>query len=94
MGSFKGGFQRALKEAGVLFASDGKKRVPYSLRHTYATMRLAMLTEQHEQPAIAKAAAGVGEFAQLDAQFGIRRPARLVADHLAVGADDRAGPPF
>ena len=39
--SFKGGFQRALKEAGVLFASDGKKRVPYSLRHTYATMRLA-----------------------------------------------------
>ena len=25
--SFKGGFQRALKEAGVLFASDGKKRV-------------------------------------------------------------------
>ena len=28
VGSFKGGFQRALKEAGVLFASDGKKRVP------------------------------------------------------------------
>ena len=41
VGSFKGGFQRALKEVGVLFASDGKKRVPYSLRHTYATMRLA-----------------------------------------------------
>ena len=41
VGSFKGGFQRALKEAGVLFASDGKKRVPYSLRHTYATMRIA-----------------------------------------------------
>ena len=41
VGTFKGGFQRALKEAGVLFASDGKKRVPYSLRHTYATMRLA-----------------------------------------------------
>jgi integrase len=41
VGSFKGGFQRALKEAGVLYASDGKKRVPYSLRHTYATMRLA-----------------------------------------------------
>jgi integrase len=33
VGSFKGGFQRALKEAGVLFAS--------SRRHTYATMRLA-----------------------------------------------------
>jgi integrase len=41
VGSFKGGFQRVLKEAGVLYASDGKKRVPYSLRHTYATMRLA-----------------------------------------------------
>jgi integrase len=41
VGSFKGGFQRALREAGVLFASDGKKRVPYSLRHTYATMRIA-----------------------------------------------------
>ncbi|MHC6157815.1 hypothetical protein ACVSQB_39415, partial [Bradyrhizobium elkanii] len=27
--SFKGGFQRALKEAGVLYASNGKKRVPY-----------------------------------------------------------------
>jgi hypothetical protein len=24
-----------------LFASDGKKRVPYSLRHTYATMRIS-----------------------------------------------------
>jgi integrase len=41
VGSFKGGFQRALKEAGILYASDGKKRVPYSLRHTYATMRIA-----------------------------------------------------
>ena len=33
--------QRVLREAGVLHASDGKKRVPYSLRHTYATMRIA-----------------------------------------------------
>jgi integrase len=41
VGSFKGGFQRVLKEAGVLFASNGKKRVPYSLRHTYATMRIS-----------------------------------------------------
>jgi integrase len=24
-----------------LFSADGKKRVPYSLRHTYATMRIA-----------------------------------------------------
>ena len=41
VGSFKGGFQRVLREAGILYASDGKKRVPYSLRHTYATMRIA-----------------------------------------------------
>jgi integrase len=41
VGSFKGGFQRVLKEVGILIASDGKKRVPYSLRHTYATMRIA-----------------------------------------------------
>jgi integrase len=41
VGSYKGGFQRVLREAGVLYGSDGKKRVPYSLRHTYATMRLA-----------------------------------------------------
>jgi integrase len=36
VGSYKGGFRRALKEAGVLFASDGKKRVPYTLRHSPA----------------------------------------------------------
>jgi integrase len=41
IGSFKKSFQQALKRAGVLFASDGKKRTPYSLRHTYATMRLS-----------------------------------------------------
>ena len=35
------GFEQALNEAGVLRGSDGKKRVPYSLRHTYATMRIS-----------------------------------------------------
>jgi site-specific recombinase XerD len=39
--SFKNSFQQALKKAGVLYGSDGKKRVPYSLRHTYATIRLS-----------------------------------------------------
>lgn len=39
--SFRKGFDRALKEAGVLFSSDGRRRVPYSLRHTYATMRIS-----------------------------------------------------
>ena len=41
IGSFKKGFQQALESAGVLYGSDGKKRVPYSLRHTYATMRIS-----------------------------------------------------
>jgi integrase len=39
--SFKKSFEHALKKAGVLCGSDGKKRTPYSLRHTYATMRLS-----------------------------------------------------
>ena len=34
IGSFKKGFQQVLNEAGVLRGSDGKKRIPYSLRHT------------------------------------------------------------
>ena len=41
IGSFKKNFYRALWEAGVLYGSDGKRRVPYSLRHTYATMRIS-----------------------------------------------------
>ena len=41
IGSFKKGFEQVLNEAGVLRGSDGKKRVPYSLRHTYATMRIS-----------------------------------------------------
>ena len=41
IGSFKKGFEQVLDEAGVLYGSDGKKRVPYSLRHTYATMRIS-----------------------------------------------------
>ena len=32
IGSFKKGFEQVLDEAGVLRGSDGKKRVPYSLR--------------------------------------------------------------
>jgi integrase len=39
--SFKKSFEQTLKKAGVLYGSDGKKRTPYSLRHTYATMRLS-----------------------------------------------------
>ena len=41
IGSFEKGFEQVLDEAGVLHGSDGKKRVPYSLRHTYATMRIS-----------------------------------------------------
>lgn len=41
IGSFKVGFNRLLMEAGILYGSDGKRRVPYSLRHTYATMRIS-----------------------------------------------------
>ena len=41
IGSFKKGFERAMREARILTGSDGKRRVPYSLRHTYATMRIS-----------------------------------------------------
>src|SRR6202041_1716489 len=45
-------------------------------------------------PPITKALAGVGEVAQLRPKFRVGRPAGAVTDHLAVSADDRAGPPF
>lgn len=38
--SFKKGFRKVLDECGVLYGPDGQVRVPYSLRHTYITMRL------------------------------------------------------
>jgi integrase len=38
--SYKKGFRRVLDECGILYGEDGKVRVPYSLRHTYITMRL------------------------------------------------------
>ena len=38
--SFKRGFSSLVKFAGVEIDSKGDKRTPYSLRHTYATMRL------------------------------------------------------
>jgi integrase len=40
IGSYKKGFEQVMAQAGILYAPDGKPRVPYSLRHTYATMRL------------------------------------------------------
>jgi len=39
--SFKRSFRETLDKAGVLYGPDGSTRVPYSLRHTYATMRLS-----------------------------------------------------
>lgn len=41
IGSYKKGFETVLAQLGILCGPDGKRRVPYSLRHTYATMRLA-----------------------------------------------------
>jgi integrase len=40
VGSYKKGFETVLDQAGILFGPEDKRRVPYSLRHTYATMRL------------------------------------------------------
>ena len=38
--SYKGSFTRLLKDSGLWIAQDGQRRSPYSLRHTYATMRI------------------------------------------------------
>ena len=35
---------------------------------------------------------GIGEVAQTRAQFDIRRAARPISDHLAIGSNDGAGP--
>ena len=39
--SFKRSFRETLDKTGILYGPDGSTRVPYSLRHTYATMRLS-----------------------------------------------------
>jgi len=38
--SYKKSFNTLLEEVGLLYDSEGKRRSPYSLRHTYITMRL------------------------------------------------------
>jgi hypothetical protein len=63
IGSFKKGFEQALNEAGVLRGSDGKKRVPYSLRHTYATMRIS------EGVSVFQLAANMGTSVRNDREF-------------------------
>ena len=63
IGSFKKGFEQLLDEAGVLHGSDGKKRVPYSLRHTYATMRIS------EGVSVFQLAANMGTSAEMIKNF-------------------------
>ena len=38
--SYKGSFNSLLDEVGLSFDDEGKRRTPYSIRHTYITMRL------------------------------------------------------
>ena len=40
VGSYKKGFIQLLEECDLRVANDGGNRTPYSLRHTYATMRI------------------------------------------------------
>lgn len=48
--------------------------------------------EQDEQPPVAKASVLVREVTQPTTQLRLWRSARLVADHLAIGADEGTGP--
>ena len=55
----------------------------------------ALLPQQDEQPTISgNAPPRVGEIAQLRPKLRGPRPTGAAPDHLAVSADDRAGPPF
>lgn len=68
IGSFKKGFNRVLSEAGILKGSDDKRRVPYSLRHTYATMRIT------EGVSVFQLAANMGTSVEmLDTFYGKKR---------------------
>jgi hypothetical protein len=55
---------------------------------------LALLTQQDEQSSIAEPPALVGKITPPHPQLGLLGPPRPVADHLAIGADEGAGPPF
>ena len=61
----------------MLFASDGKKCVPYSLRHTYATMRLA------EGVSVFQLAANMGTSVEMLEDFYGRK--RLRDPKMATG---------
>lgn len=66
--SYKKGFARALAECGLLYQADGKKRVPYSLRHTYATMRIT------EGVSVYQLAANMGtSVAMIEKYYGKKR---------------------
>ena len=43
VGSYKKGFEKLLKECGLRKDNDGNNRTIYSLRHTYATMRINLV---------------------------------------------------
>jgi len=52
------------------------------------------VSQQDEQTPVAEAPALVGQRAQALAQLRVRRSPQAIADHLAIGADDGAGPPL
>lgn len=52
------------------------------------------MAQQGERPAVTKALTFIGELTQLRPNDGFRRPARSIPDHLAIGVDNGAGPPF
>ncbi len=84
IGSFKKSFATLLKDAGVEFDTFGNKRTLYSLRHTYATFRLALrfrclFRQQGVEPALSH----VGIIAA-----GLFRLQRGLAEHaIKQGAD-------
>jgi integrase len=70
IGSFKKGFEQVVDQAGVLRGSDGKKRVPYSLRHTYATMRISEGVSVFQLAANMGTSVEIREFLRQEANAG------------------------
>ncbi len=54
--------------------------------------RFAFASEQDEQSSVAETPPLVGKFAKSAAQRRVRQPTGPIADHLAISADDGAGP--
>jgi integrase len=85
--SFKRSFETLLEKSGLMYNSKGQKRVIYSLRHTYATMRL------QEGVSIFQLAANMGTSVEMiEGYYGKKRTttAKAATEITKMGLRDRS----